>query len=228
MAIYDRASRISTFMVPSLVVFDLGRVLVRICRDWRQACEVAGVDVSRFKEPDEAGRATLHDLVCASEVGQLDFDGFCTRAGDLFGVEPAAVACMSNNYLRGTYPGANELLEELRRRSIDTACLSNTNENHWRIMTSPPMDQTLSRLKYHFPSQLCRLRKPDPAIFRHVERATGHKPAEIVFFDDVEENVTAARGCGWMAEVVRFDGDDDRHDPITQVRAHLARLGVQL
>jgi len=68
------------------------------------------------------------------------------------------------------------------------------------------------------------LRKPDDAIYAHVERATGVPGGQIVFFDDVEENVEAARRRGWRACHV----DPRPDDPLSQVRAFLAAQGIKL
>jgi len=127
-------------------------------------------------------------------------------------------------YLRGTYPGIDGLLDELSSAGIRTACLSNTSDLHWQMMLAPagPNALPLGRLDYRFASHLVRLRKPDAAIYAHVERETGVAPRNIVFFDDVEENVDAARRRGWR--VCRIDPAPD--DPIPQVRRFLKTLGV--
>ena len=79
----------------------------------------------------------------------------------------------------------------------------------------------MHRIKHHFASHLLRLRKPDQAIYAHVESATGSSPEQIVFFDDMLENVQAAGQRGWHASQILAD-----RDPIVQVREHLPRLGV--
>lgn len=43
------------------------------------------------------------------------------------------------------------------------------------------------------------LAKPDPAIFRLTEDRLGVRPHEVVFLDDHEGYVEAARTCGWHA-----------------------------
>ncbi|GAA1919459.1 HAD-IA family hydrolase [Nocardioides hwasunensis] len=43
------------------------------------------------------------------------------------------------------------------------------------------------------------LRKPDPAAYDLATHRLGVEPAEVVFLDDVEANVTAARAFGWHA-----------------------------
>ena len=72
-----------------------------------------------------------------------------------------------------------------------------------------------------FASHLVRLRKPDDCIYAHVEQSTGAGPDEIVFFDDVPENIAAAAARGWRAHAIRIDAD-----PIAQARAHLAAYRV--
>jgi 2-haloacid dehalogenase len=49
-----------------------------------------------------------------------------------------------------------------------------------------------------------KLAKPDPAIFRLAEARFGHPPSSMLFIDDSERNVDAARACGWQAH--RFTG----------------------
>ena len=202
-----------------LVVFDLGRVLVRICNGWQHACEVAGVRPTR--EPDAAATAALHDLVCQVEVGQIEPEEFCRRAAPAMGLRPQDVTAIWNAYTRGTYPGASELLDELKVAGVATACLSNTNATHWALMGDPASHSyfPFDRLTHAFASHLLRLRKPNDAIYAHVERATGARANGIVFFDDVAENVEAARRRGWHS--YRIDPAPD--DPIPQIRSILRK-----
>jgi putative hydrolase of the HAD superfamily len=44
------------------------------------------------------------------------------------------------------------------------------------------------------------LSKPDAAIFERASARFGLSPAELLFFDDVQANVNAARAAGWRAE----------------------------
>jgi len=45
------------------------------------------------------------------------------------------------------------------------------------------------------------LRKPDPAIYELAASRLGVRPEEIIFVDDIEANVEAARTAGWHALV---------------------------
>jgi HAD superfamily hydrolase (TIGR01509 family) len=60
------------------------------------------------------------------------------------------------------------------------------------------------------------LAKPDPGIFRLTERRLGVQAHEVVFFDDHEGHVDAARACGWHAVWHR-----DTAESIARVRALL-------
>jgi putative hydrolase of the HAD superfamily len=61
------------------------------------------------------------------------------------------------------------------------------------------------------------LAKPDPRIYALTAARLGLAPAEIVFPDDVEAAVAAARACGWHA--VQFH---DTAQAIAEIQAHLA------
>jgi len=205
-----------------LICFDLGRVLVRICEGWQHAGEVAKLPVAIPKLSDDV-RAQVREVVFESEIGQISLEEFCSRTSRILGVEPHHMRQVSDIYLLGCYNGVGELLSELTRAGYQTACLSNTNENHWRIMFDDGGAEyaALSALHHRFGSQVIGVRKPDPRIYEHVERAVGLKGNQIVFFDDLPENIEAARSRGWLAEQIAHDGD-----PMTQARAHLRRMGV--
>jgi putative hydrolase of the HAD superfamily len=204
-----------------LIVFDLGRVLVRICDNWQHACEVAGLVRPPDIDPSQA--AQLHELVCANEVGEMDNADFLAAAAPLLGIPLEHMSALSDAYVLGPYPGAVELLKELQHAGFTTACLSNTNVNHWRLMTDETgaLVDILTHLKHPFASHRVGLRKPDPRIYQHVEKETGVAPQQIVFFDDLAENIAAAHQRGWHGHRI-----DVGPDPIAQIRAHLANYSV--
>jgi FMN phosphatase YigB (HAD superfamily) len=62
-------------------------------------------------------------------------------------------------------------------------------------------------LQHRHASHLLGFAKPDIRIYRAFESATGHSGADILFFDDLKDNVRAARSAGWRAE--RIDPDNE-------------------
>lgn len=51
------------------------------------------------------------------------------------------------------------------------------------------------------------LAKPDPAIYALASARIGIPPEKLLFLDDIERNVLAARACGWRAERYVLDPD---------------------
>lgn len=79
----------------------------------------------------------------------------------------------------------------------------------------------LGRMRHRFASHLVGARKPEAAIYAHVERESGVAPERIAFFDDVPENIAAARARGWKAHVITPD-----ESPIAQARRWLEQYDV--
>jgi glucose-1-phosphatase len=207
-----------------LICFDLGRVLVRICEDWRHACKIARIPVPQASAAADAKvKPAIMELVFAHEVGKIELDEFCRKMSPLLQIEPPQVLGMMNAYLLGTYPGVIELIDALSAAGHCTACISNTNALHWRILQdrSGPAHFSFERLKYAFASHLVGHRKPENGMYEHVERVTSTRGEQILFFDDAKENVDAAKHRGWRAELILHD-----NDPVCQLRKHLARCGV--
>jgi FMN phosphatase YigB (HAD superfamily) len=73
-------------------------------------------------------------------------------------------------------------------------------------------------LDHQFASHLIRARKPGGEIYVHLEKQTGVSGPEILFFDDMEENVRAAEKRGWNTEWINVE----LNDPMGQIRKALA------
>ena len=202
-----------------LVIFDLGRVLVRICNNWREACALAGITIPHDRPyVDDAAAERDQEAIVLLDTGRIDLAEFARRVGPTRGISPDEVIRAYDIFLREPYPGAVELLDELRDTGVATACLSNTSDGHWRQMCDPAHASflPLDRFTWCFASHLIGACKPHDAIYEHVERTSKIPPQSIVFFDDLEANVAAAQRRGWNAHVIRIDSD-----PIAQTRAHL-------
>ena len=207
-----------------LVCFDLGRVLIRICDGWRHACEVAGIEVpAGLAELSAAQMVEIDEIVGRYDSGVIDTAAFAQEIAPYRGLRAQDVIRVQEVYLRGPYPGTTQLIDDLVRAGCKTACLSNTTDNHWRMMldASGPNYLPLERLTWRFASHLIGAMKPHDEIYEHVERESGVSPASILFFDDLEANVAAAAGRGWNAHRIRTD-----NDPIAQARTVLRDRGV--
>lgn len=202
----------------ALVAFDLGGVLVRICRDWRQGCDAAGI--AHTADPAAADPARLRELVSLHQRGAMPHDAFCDALARCAGgaLTAAHAAAVHDAWILGEYPGVTELLGRLQAAGHATACLSNTNAPHWTQLESMPF---FGRLHHRHASHLMRLEKPDPRIFEAFERAVGRAGPDIAYFDDLADNCAAAERAGWR--VCRVD---PLRDTAPQIERALEAWGI--
>ncbi|MEM9883095.1 MAG: HAD-IA family hydrolase [Planctomycetota bacterium] len=213
-----------------LVVFDLGRVLLRISDDWDHAAALAGrpglAGLTGDLSTAEA-RGTHHPLaglLDRYETGRVMPDVFFAEGERLSGHAAADLRAVMDAVLIEAFPGAAELIERLADRPVRTACLSNTNAGHWDAMHDPGHRAylPLHRLDFPWASQLFGLAKPDPAIYARCEQDADVLPGAVLFFDDLPENVAAAADRGWRAELVPRDLDN----PVPLIQERLASYGL--
>lgn len=207
-----------------MVCFDAGGVLVRICRTWRERCERAGLDFRWGSEADadSQGWREAHARFERNEIGVDDyFTAVAMHARGLYTHDELRAIHLA--WLIGEYPHARELVAALRELpTISTGLLSNTNALHWATehMAGSP-DAAVANIEHPHASHTLGHTKPGPEIFRAFERETGFAPGQILFFDDTQENIDAARNAGWHAELIDHTGNT-----VAQVIEHLAARGV--
>ncbi len=206
----------------SWVVFDLGGVIVRIHHSWQQAATVAGVHGVNHSahDPTQHRAAEFGKLVSEHQRGVLSHDGFCEGVSELTAslVSARDVARIHESVIVGAYEGAEQLLLDLKQRGVFTACLSNTNQRHWELMGSIA---AFAAIQHRHASHLFQLEKPNQAIFQAFERATQARAVDILYFDDIAENVDAATQAGWHAIQI-----DPQCETVPQIRRALATHGV--
>ena len=149
--------------------------------------------------PELRSRWTSSRWPQAFERGQCDSDAF--GAGVVADWEldltPSEFVTEFSSWPAGPFEGSVELVRHLYGK-IRMGCLSNTNPVHWK--------QHLERwgivgnFDWTFVSHELGMMKPDPEIYRHVIEAVGVLPERLLFLDDVEENVAAARDVGIRSE----------------------------
>lgn len=214
-----------------LVCFDLGGVLVRICRSWTEACERIGLEV-REGAGWEDNRPRRREITRQYGTGALDCATYFRRIAELTGnlYTPDEIRRVHDAWTIEDYPGVADLLARLNATGTPTACLSNTNHGHWvrlahedngATLPGEPEFPVVRLIQHRYASHLMRLAKPDPAIYGAFHRAMKAEPARILFFDDLEENVAAARAAGWTAEQI-----DYRVDTAPQIESYLRTRGL--
>jgi FMN phosphatase YigB (HAD superfamily) len=181
-----------------VVLFDLGGVLV----------ELGGVStvISWMASPvstEELFRMWLTSpAVRAFETGRMEPELFADRliVEMSLQVQRDALLREFTRWPVGTFPGSLELLARIPRR-YTRATLSNTNAVHW--------PQVMERMKladafdHHFASHLTGKIKPDDEAFHHVTAALDCAAEEVLFLDDNQLNVDAAKKCGMHAVRVK-------------------------
>jgi len=204
-----------------LVCFDLGGVLLRIADNWVDACGRAGVEV-RDELFDESLRQSLPELSRRLEAGRVDLDTFVESVVCHSGYRPEQVLAVLDAIVIDLYPGTGELLDRLASKPVTTALLSNTIGRHWdRIRDDRERFGAIHQIAHHFVSHEIGHRKPEAAIYEHVEQALGVAPRHILYFDDQPENINAAVWHDWQTEAV-----DPKADTVAYVTRKLEEYGV--
>ncbi len=203
-------------MAVKIVVFDLGGVVVRICRSLKEAGERCGIAV-RDEDITPERRAERRAIHAEYERGRIGCEEFFVAIARTTGGKytPEQFRAMHMSWIIDEYAGVSELIDDLHGAGIQTGVLSNTNASHWGQMQGLATDgrvvvpkfPTTTKPMHRHASHLFGLAKPEVAIYQEFARRTGSAPGEIVFFDDLPENVAAARGAGWTSHVVDHMGD---------------------
>ncbi len=190
-----------------LFLFDLGGVIINL--DW----EKSFIKVSEILDLTREALVQMiqqHPAFLKLELGRVSQDEFFVELSQALNKEFDFRELYSafNLMLLDIPPERVELITELRSKGQRVACLSNTN-----IMHMERFDQILARssdfpgihdlVDDAFLSHELGLKKPDPNAFLEVMRRTQTKPEDILFFDDLEENVSAARELGIDSWLIR-------------------------
>lgn len=196
----------------SVILFDLGGVLV----------ELPGAPISSMLA-DHVPRSEINlsdwltsPAVKAFEKGEISPSQFADELVDEMQllIPPEEILVNFTLWPKGLFPGTKELIGRILPQ-YSLAIFSNTNALHWpRLMTEMELEGCFD---YYFASFMIGMAKPDPAAYRHVIKAMSCEPSEILFLDDSQMNVDAARLAGMNAE---------RACGIDQVEAVLTSSGV--
>jgi HAD superfamily hydrolase (TIGR01509 family) len=174
-------------------LFDLGNCLIKLAyeRVLANICRDAPVSRDELVEILELPGG-YRDM----ERGAVTFREFYDFLRDKAGYRGTSLDLRRvwSDFFDGTIPGAEALLEEVREK-YRVAFLSNSNEVHAELI--PRQFPGLFRKDDRFIfSHRFRVAKPDPEIFRRALEVVGALPHQVVFVDDLSENVLSARSIG--------------------------------
>lgn len=209
-----------------MVCFDLGGVVVRIHGAWEQAATAAGLSgplPASWADQDTV--AAWQKAHVAHHRGDLTSEQYFERVSVLSAGHYTSqdVERVHRSWLIEEYAGMAELVTRLTAVGYRTACLSNTNEHHWRQMLDEAGYPAVRALGHKLASHELGQLKPEPEIYASALARFGCAAHEVVFFDDLLENVRAAQSCGWNA--VRID---PAGSPAEQVVLALRALDLEL
>jgi len=184
----------------SHLVFDLGGVIVElrgppILNDWTD---------SEQSSEQLWNKWLTSDAPRAFESGQMDEHTFANCIVDELSLSISSDAFLDyfTQLPIGPYEGALTMLHALRAQ-YTTALFSNSNAVHWARKAAMEIQPAFD---HHFASHLMGKVKPDIDAFDHVVQELDVPASRILFFDDNELNVQAARQVGMHARrVVGYD-----------------------
>ncbi|HEY6598373.1 MAG TPA: HAD-IA family hydrolase [Pseudomonadales bacterium] len=177
------------------ILFDVGGVLVELSgmhtlmRWMRRPTDIEGLWRMWLTSP----------VVRDFERGRIDAPRFAAGLVAEFDLEIDIEQLLPSfiEWPRGPIDGAYALLTGIRP-GIVRATLSNSNALHWpRFLHKMDFGR---HFDHHFASHLMDRIKPDHDAFDHVANTLGLEPGAILFVDDNQINVDAARGFGMQAQ----------------------------
>ena len=197
----------------SVAVFDLGGVLI----DWNPR------HLYRKLFEHEADMEDFLENICTTEWNQQQDAGrsFAQACAALKLEHPSKAEMIDawferfDEMIAGPITGTLDILSELRERNVSIYALSN-----WSAETFPFAQRRFEFLQWFraiFLSGEVRLVKPDPRIFRCFCETFALRPEQIVYIDDLQHNVEAARRIGMHG--IRFS------DPAS-LREELVQFGL--
>lgn len=174
----------------SVIVFDLGRVLVDL--DFDAFPRLLGFDRS---PTSPSVKSSIQQLAIQYETGKITTEQFFNSLDEVllhkFRREELLNAW---NAIIGEEISAIAPIVDAVQLRYSTAILSNTSPTHFQkaLDTSP----TLRKFSKRYLSYKIGAMKPDLSVYRHVIENLKVDPSTILFIDDVSENIIAAQQCG--------------------------------
>jgi len=212
-------------MTIDAILFDADGVVQTTSPDFRATVAAALSDTDRPGDAIggvEEFVAAIFDVEERALVGESDFREDLQRVLRSWNVQRSVDDVLQAWSMIAPVPGVLDLVADLRAREYPCFVASNQQSYRARAMSSG--------LGYaraftgEFYSHALGATKPDPAFFRAILRELDLEPACLLFFDDHEPNIEAARALGIVG--VRFDARE-HGEPADVLRRLIEENGVR-
>jgi len=174
------------------IFFDIGGVLVKVdsSEAIQQLSDKLGVSIEKIRD------GMTRELLVEYEEGHLTTNQFYEQLLINYGCGQAMDIETFKTYWLDTLFPCEESIEFLQRANKDLFVwlLSNTNDFHYELLKRDfPFMKWVNGGTFSF---MVGGMKPEPLIYETAIRKSGFRPEEILFIDDLEDNVLAAQDIG--------------------------------
>lgn len=173
-----------------VILFDLGRVLMHI--DFDAFPNSLELFTEKQREPYKIPTAKLWR---AHETGKLATEEFLDALYVTFDCKFSKKQILEawNGIIVRDNDEIIPLVQRVQQKYI-TAVLSNTSPSHWEKVMR--VSSLVPSIPHHFTSFGIGAMKPDRIVYDHVVASLNVLPNEILFIDDLSENVEGAISAG--------------------------------
>jgi 2-haloacid dehalogenase len=185
-------------MQPKAVVFDIGNVLI----EWqpeRFYDSVIGFD--RRSEMFEA--VDLHGMNERVDLGE-HFQDTVYATAENYPLWRDEIRMWHDRWIEMASPAIDHsvrLMKSLQAKGIPVYSLTNFGVESYDFAATHY--SFLREFDRDFISGHLKMTKPNPAVYAHVEDATGLKGAELMFTDDRGDNIRIAQDFGWQTHLFK-------------------------
>jgi putative hydrolase of the HAD superfamily len=183
-------------MTISWFLFDLGNTLIKLAyeRVLENICRESTVKRDELIEILEAP-GSYRDMERGAVTFWEFYEFVCDKTGYRGSIRDFHE--LWSDFFDGAMPGIEELLERVRAK-YRVAFLSNSNEVHAELIPRKFASLFTKDDRFIFSHRL-KVAKPDLEIFRRALDTLGALAHQVVYVDDLSENVAAARSVGMQA-----------------------------